>query len=177
LNYFNYQNTIDKNKDNFTDLTLQNRISVFNKWNFKRKNDKQASIAARYVYEDRWGGEMNWSKSYRGSDVIYGESMYTNRAELIGLYQLPGSEKIYTQYSDNWHKQDSWYCNTNYDATQHVGFIQSYWDKEINETHNFLLGASFRFTQYDDNTPATASEDGFRNQPTKTPLPGIFIQD
>ncbi len=177
LNYFNYQNTIDKNKDNFTDMTLQNRISVFNKWNFQRKNDKQASIATRYVYEDRWGGEMNWNKSYRGSDIVYGESIYTNRAELIGLYQLPGSEKIYTQYSYNWHKQDSWYGDTNYDATQHVGFIQSYWDKEINKTHNFLLGASFRFTQYDDNTPATASEDGLRNQPTKTPLPGIFIQD
>lgn len=29
LNYFNYQNKIDNNHDNFTDVTLQNRISVF----------------------------------------------------------------------------------------------------------------------------------------------------
>lgn len=177
LNYFNYRNRIDKNKDNFTDLTLQNRISVFNKWSFHRQDNKLASLAARYVYEDRWGGEMNWNKSFRGSDIVYGESIYTNRAELIGLYQLPTREKIYTQYSYNWHKQDSWYGNTNYDAIQHVGFIQSYWDKEFGKHHNFLLGASFRFTQYDDNTPATASEDGLSNRPSKTPLPGIFIQD
>jgi outer membrane receptor for ferrienterochelin and colicins len=31
INYFNYQNIIDNNNDNFTDLTLQNRISIFNK--------------------------------------------------------------------------------------------------------------------------------------------------
>ncbi|RRN76371.1 TonB-dependent receptor, partial [Pseudoxanthomonas sp. SGD-10] len=68
INYFNFKNRVDKNNDNFTDLTLQNRISVFNKWNFTRKDNRQASIAARYVYEDRRGGEMNWNRSFRGSD-------------------------------------------------------------------------------------------------------------
>ena len=37
INYFNYQNPIDNNGDGFTDLTLQNRISIFNKFNFDRK--------------------------------------------------------------------------------------------------------------------------------------------
>jgi outer membrane receptor for ferrienterochelin and colicins len=177
VNYFNYQNKTDNNKDNFTDLTLQNRISLFNKWNFNRKDDRAASVAARYVYEDRWGGEMNWNKSFRGSNTVYGESIYTSRAEVIGLYQIPSKERIFTQYSYNWHKQDSWYGDTKYLATQHVGFIQSYWDKPLNDKHNLLLGASFRFTEYDDNTPATADSDGIHNQPSQTPLPGIFIQD
>ncbi|WP_315898184.1 TonB-dependent receptor [Chitinophaga pinensis] len=56
VSYFNYQQPKDNNKDGFTDLTLQNRISIFNKWAFHRKEDRQASIAARYVYENRWGG-------------------------------------------------------------------------------------------------------------------------
>ncbi len=43
LNYFNYENTIDNNGDNFTDMTLQDRISVFNKWNFSRKNNRAFS--------------------------------------------------------------------------------------------------------------------------------------
>jgi len=177
VNYFNYQNKTDNNNDNFTDLTLQNRISLFNKWNFNRKEDRVASIAGRYVYEDRWGGEMNWNKSFRGSNTVYGESIYTSRAEVIGLYQIPAKERIFTQYSYNWHKQDSWYGDTKYLATQHVGFIQSYWDKPLSDKHNLLLGASFRFTHYDDNTPATADANGIQNQPSQTPLPGIFIQD
>jgi len=177
VSYFNYQHPKDNNKDGFTDLTLQNRISVFNKWSFRRKEDRQASIAARYVYEDRWGGDMRWNKSWRGSDSIYGESIYTKRIELIGMYQLPVKEKLLLQYSYNRHEQNSFYGKTPYMATQHVGFTQLYWDKQLGEKHNLLTGVSYRYTWYDDNTPGTLSEDGKINTPAKTPLPGTFIQD
>ncbi|WP_159800153.1 TonB-dependent receptor [Flavobacterium sp. MK4S-17] len=176
INYFTFNNRVDKNNDNFTDMTLQNRISIFNKWDFARKNSKLASIAGRYVYEDRWGGEMNWDKKSRGSDSIYGESIYTRRAEIIGIYQLPLKENIFTQFSYNWHDQNSWYGNTPYMATQQVAFLQTYWDREFGN-HTFLLGASMRYTVYDDNTPATAAADGTGNKPAETPLPGIFVQD
>ncbi|OYQ37218.1 TonB-dependent receptor [Flavobacterium cyanobacteriorum] len=176
VNYFIFKERHDHNRDNFTDVTLQDRVSIFNKWNFERKDNRMASIAGRYVYEDRWGGEMQWNKSFRGSDVVYGESIYTRRAELIGLYQLPLEEKIYTQYSYNWHDQNSWYGNTPYMATQQVAFVQGYWDKQFGEKHNFLLGAALRYTVYDDNTPGTANPDGTNNASVKR-LPGIFIQD
>ena len=177
INYFNYNVKADKNHDNFTDLTQQNRISIFNKWSFERKENRVASLAARYVYEDRWGGEMNWEKKFRGSDSIYGESIYTRRAEVIGMYQLPVSERIFTQFSYNWHDQNSYYGTTPYMATQQVAFLQAYWDKQFGDSHTFLLGAAMRYTRYDDNTPATASANGIDNRPQNTPLPGLFIQD
>jgi outer membrane receptor for ferrienterochelin and colicins len=176
LNYFNYNVKADRNNDNFTDVTQQDRISIFNKWNIEREDNRAFSIGARYVYEDRWGGEMNWNKQWRGSDSIYGESIYTKRAELIGLYQLPTTERIFTQFSYNWHDQDSYYGNTPYMATQQVAFVQAYWDKNFGGGHNFLLGAAMRYTHYDDNTPATAAANGI-NRPQETPLPGFFIQD
>src|SRR5690606_38755797 len=58
VNYFNYNNPVDNNNDNFTDMSLQNRVSVFSKWNFNRKSAKEFSLVSRYLYEDRWGGEM-----------------------------------------------------------------------------------------------------------------------
>lgn len=177
VNYFNYQHPLDKNGDGFTDVTLQHRISVFNKWNFVRKEKREASLAARFVNEDRWGGQMNWNKQFRGSDSIYGESIYTRRWELIGLYQLPVKEKIMLQLSYNWHNQNSYYGSNPFIATQQVAFAQMYWDKELGKKHNFLLGATYRYTHYDDNTPATSSADGLVNMPAKTPLPGVFIQD
>lgn len=177
VNYFNYNHRADKNGDNFTDVTQQNRVSVFNKWNFNRAEDRVFSLAGRYVYEDRWGGELNWSKKWRGSDSIYGESIYTKRVEMIGLYQLPTTERIFTQFSYNWHDQNSYYGFTPYMATQQVAFVQTYWDKQFGENHTFLLGAAFRYTEYDDNTPATATADGTGNAPQRTPLPGLFIQD
>ncbi|MCF6401320.1 TonB-dependent receptor [Chitinophaga filiformis] len=177
VSWFNYQHPKDNNGDGFTDLTIQNRISIFNKWGFRRKDNRQASIAARYVYEDRWGGEMRWSKAWRGSDSIYGESVYTKRVELIGMYQLPVKEKIMLQYSYNRHEQNSYYGKMPYMATQHVGFAQLYWDKQLSEKHTLLTGISYRYTWYDDNTPGTLSEDGKINMPAKTPLPGAFVQD
>jgi outer membrane receptor for ferrienterochelin and colicins len=174
INYFNYQNEMDINDDNFTDVTLQNRISVFNKWDFTRKESRLASMAFRYVYEDRWGGELEWNKNYRGSADIYGESIYTNRFELIGNYQLPVSEKLFLDYSYNKHIQDSYYGIVSYQADQHVLFSQLRWNKMFGR-HDLLAGIPFRFMYYDDNTPGTTSPGG--NQPQRTFLPGIFLQD
>ena len=94
INYYNYQNPIDKNNDGFTDMTLQNRISIFNKFSFQRTQSRLASLAARLFYEDRWGGETNWTKANRGGSDVYGESIYTKRVELIGMYQLPIKERV-----------------------------------------------------------------------------------
>lgn len=177
VNYFKYGNKQDKNNDNFTDVTLQDRISIFNKWNFKRYANRLASFATRYVYEDRWGGEMQYDKRiHRGSDEIYGESIFTNRAEVIGIYQLPTTENIYTQFSYNYHEQNSFYGADSYQAKQQVLFGQAYWDRTFGK-HSLLAGTSFRYTYYDDNTPGTSSEDGLQNAPMKSPLPAVFIQD
>lgn len=70
INYFNFQNIIDKNHDNFTDMTLQNRISLFQKWDIKRKNNRQFSLAGRYMYEDRWGGDLRYDSSFREATVF-----------------------------------------------------------------------------------------------------------
>lgn len=174
INYFSYNQIIDNDKDHFTDVTLQNRISVFQKWSFKRKNNRLFSIAGRGMYEDRWGGDIRWNKNFRGGNEIYGESIYTKRAELFGKYELPTAEKLMLWFSGNIHYQDSRYGTTSYIANQKIGFMQLTWDKQIKK-HDFLAGIASRYTYYDDNTPATATFG--KNNADKTLLPGIFIQD
>lgn len=179
VNYFNFQNVMDKNGDNFTDITLQNRISVFNKWSFDRKDNRIASIAARFVYEDRWGGETQYENKFRGTDSVYGESIYTSRYELIGVYQLPlKKESMFLQYSLNNHNQNSYYGTTSYMAQQNIAFAQLYWNKTINKNADILIGLPFRYTYYDDNTPGTQSIDSLNpaNKGQNTYLPGVFVQ-
>lgn len=179
INYYNYQVPIDNNKDGFTDVTLQNRISLFNKWVIQRKENRLFSLAGRYVYEDRWGGEMNWSRQFRGTDSIYGESIYTSRWELLGAYQLPVRERMMLQFSANGHDQNSAYGNMFYIARQYIGFGQWTWNKTWHR-HDLLLGTALRYTYYDDNTPATAVYDpsgSIKNNASHTYLPGVFLQD
>jgi outer membrane receptor for ferrienterochelin and colicins len=169
INYFDYNQVVDKDKDGFTDVTLSERISVFNKWSFQRDNNRLFTIAARGMYEDRWGGDVRWDKKYRGGDEIYGESIYTKRGELIGSYQLPFEEKLMLSFSGNVHYQDSRYGTTSYIANQKIGFLQLTWDKKLGR-NDLLAGIATRYSYYDDNTTATKEAES-------TWLPGIFVQD
>lgn len=178
INYFNYSNPIDQNKDGFTDLTLQQRVSIFQKWSIQQKNNRVFNLAARYFYEDRWGGQMNWNKTFRGTEDVYGESIYTNRVELLGNYQLPTTQKIRLDFSLNHHHQNSMYGNTLYMGKQQVGFAQMVWDNTIGK-HDFLLGSALRYTFYNDNTPATGATNSasMGTKPQRIVLPGIFAQN
>jgi outer membrane receptor for ferrienterochelin and colicins len=175
INYFNFLQKWDVNNDNFTDATLQERVSVFNKWSLYRPSGKNFSLAARYVHENRWGGELQWTPAYRGTDVYYGESIYTNRVELLGNYQLNSKQNMHIDYSYNFHLQDSYYGTTKYLADQSTSFIQFRWNKQIGK-HDLLMGLPIRYTHYDDNTAGTANADE-TNRPGITFLPGVFAQD
>lgn len=164
-----YDNPVDMNNDNFTDVTLQKRFSIFQKYNLRRKSEKLFQLAARYNFEDRWGGEMNWNKEFRGGDSIYGESIYTRRIELIGLYEFPTIEKFMLSVSMSNHEQDSRYGRVAFDAIQQIYFAQLTWDKKVRK-HDLLAGAALRQTYYDDNTVATT-------QASSILLPGVFVQD
>lgn len=177
INYYSYQDRVDNNNDQFTDVALQHRISVFNKLSFARKNNRVATLAGRYFYEDRWGGDMRWNKSFRGGDSIYGESIYTRRWEMIGNYQLPVQEKIFFAFSATGHGQDSYYGTTAYMANQKIAFGQLTWDKQAGTSHNLLLGSAIRYNYYDDNSTATTDTLTGQNAPEKYELPGIFVQD
>lgn len=170
INYFNFTERFDANKDNFTDVTLQNRLSVFGKLGWDRTKNRSASLAVRYITEDRWGGEMQWRRAFRGGDSVYGEQISTNRIELIGNYQLPTTEKLVFSFSGNAHQQRSAYGKTIFDADQRVLFGQLTWEKPIGKYQQLLAGIVGRYTWYNDNTPATKTAD-------KILLPGIFIQN
>jgi len=177
VNYFNYQHPLDKNNDQFTDVTLQHRISVFNKFSFARKNNRIATLAGRYFYEDRWGGDMRWNRLFRGTDSIYGESINTNRWELIGNYQLPIKEKVFFSFSATIHDQHSFYGTMPYNGKQKIGFSQLVWDKQAGTAHSLLTGLAGRYNYYDDNSTATIDTLTGRNLPDQYILPGLFFQD
>jgi outer membrane receptor for ferrienterochelin and colicins len=177
LNYFNFDKIWDINKDNITDMTLQKRFSIFNKWNFDRPTGRAADISLRYFTENRWGGQLNWTPEFYGTDSIYGENIKTNRFELLGNYQLPFKDKVMFNYSYNYHDQKSAYGTKVYNANQQIAIGQLTWNKEAGK-HDLLMGAAFRYTFYDDNTPITADKTDLKlNKPWNIMLPGVFLQD
>lgn len=183
LNYAYINDFDDRNNDGFGDLVNLDRYSLFTKWDISRPSDKKFTIATKYYYEDRRNGveefleDRNY-KNLRGSDSIYGESIYTNRAELFGTYELATAASLKIDYSLSHHLQDSYYGADYYKAEQAIAFANFIWDKQLDD-HSILAGLTSRYQHYDDNTVATSDSTaaGIENTPDNQFVPGVFLQD
>ena len=169
-NLYSMTNFIDDvGDDGFTDIPFSERLSLFNRWSVKRKSGKSLDFSAKYYNEKRYGGVKEWTEAFRGSDSIYGESIYTDRFELTGTYQFPFQENIRIDASYIYHHQDSYYGVTKYEAWQEIYFANFIWDKKIGLNHDFLMGYTHRYESYIDNTLANVNEQKF--------IPALFFQD
>ena len=169
INTYYNQYRFDENNDDFTDIPLNKRLTIYNKWVIRREDFETTSFAFRYYTEDRFGSTMQWQQQDRGSNSVYGESIRTNRFEFIGSYQVPiRALPLKINYSLTWHDQDSYYGDSNYGAEQFVFFSNFTWDREIGR-HDLLAGVTLRNDIYRDNTPAQTDDNRW--------TPGVFFQD
>ena len=171
-NMVQLENFFDRNGDNFNDVVKQSRVSLFGKGTLLGENKEQRlNIATKFYSEDRTGGLEQFTDDLRGSDQIYGESIYTNRFELMTEYRPDGlNEQLRINGAVTFHGQDSYYGTEWYDAQQSVVYSQATWDQSIGKNVRLLTGTTLRYETYNDNTPATS--DGTDEQW----IPGIFTQ-
>ena len=177
----------DNNGDGFSDRPLGTRLALFGKATRQDAHGfGQASLAGKVYFEDRAAGIepfLDDVRGLRGSSEVYGESIYTRRAELIGTLRLrPGLE---LRASGALHDQDSFYGAVEYKASQADAFGQLLWIPATEETaidgHNVLAGLALRAVRYDDGSAATGlyGEGGLliKNRPDTRVVPGLFVQD
>lgn len=168
-NYYHNDLRIDDNHDGFTDIPLTERFSLFNKWNFGSKKTAKGSLAARVYAENRFGGVMDWTDEYRGSDSLYGESIKTKRIELYGNYRKRiGKYTVGADLSGSYHNQDSWYGITPFMADQGILYT-SLMINYRNGRQDLTTGFTGRLQRDKDNSPAMLNETRI--------IPGYFIQD
>jgi outer membrane receptor for ferrienterochelin and colicins len=180
VSYFGMNKKWDINKDRFTDIPLQNRLAFINKWTFRNKVQKQSSVLARYIWENRIGGEMTYHSGWRGSDSIYGESIKTNRLEMVGNFLLP-IEKVNVSVMCGFshHHADAAYGTNLFQHKEQNGYIQLIYDNKISKKSDFMVGIAYRFNRYDDNLLTTADTANAKllNAPIVNHYPAIFLQD
>lgn len=168
-NLFRLDRFIDRNGDGFSDVPRQERVALFAKVTVPRDGRDALDVFGRYYAEDRSGGERGWGDQDRGSGSVYGESILTERVELVGRYRPLGDERVVVDFSASAHEQDSWYGTTEYMAEQRVAHGTAVWNPLATESHDLLLGAALRYQTYDDDTPATAAME-------RSWIPGVFAQ-
>lgn len=180
-NIYMMENFIDRNKDGFSDVVLvKPRVSLFNKWSFKRPENRRFELAAKYYHENRFGGTRDFLGQYtnkandpfRGNDSIYGETVFTNRLELTGSYQLPvPNQYMRLDFSLSHHDQDSYYGDMAYQGRQNIAYSNLIWNPETFKSNDLLIGLAARFQDYSDNTDVMTENDG------RQVIPGVFAQN
>jgi outer membrane receptor for ferrienterochelin and colicins len=141
----------DINHDGFMDIPLVNRTSFFNKWSFIRKQNRVATIYARYLFEDRFTGQMNTPGRLLGSDEYYTQWLRTNQWQAGFQYQLPVREKIMLLADYSEHYQQAWFDTIHYHGALRNAYTQLSWSRKFSK-HNLTAGATYRMRYYKDNT-------------------------
>ena len=171
-NLLRMENYDDNNNDDFNDVAKRTRISLFGKGTLQGKNGEQRlNVAGKFYNENRTGGTKAFTDAIRGSDQIYGESIYTRRAELLTDYRPAGlNERLRFSGALTYHNQDSYYGTEHYVAEQHILFGQASWEQFLSNQLSLLIGGTARYQTYNDNTPATSGGTDRRF------IPGLFMQ-
>ncbi|MEX0719871.1 MAG: TonB-dependent receptor [Balneolaceae bacterium] len=164
---------IDDNNDGFSDFTEDTRFTFFNKWRIDRPSFKKTTFGTKVYVEDRLGGVEDYNHSLRGSEEIYGESVYTKRLELFGSYDFPFEQDLKFDASYAYHDQDSYYGDYHYRANQQTLFSNLTWENSFSENRDLLAGATFRYDALDqrfnyESLPGGSNEQRF--------VPGLFLQ-
>ncbi len=160
---------LDRNGDGFSDLPLDDRISLFGKLEWRPDGRDKLELMTRIYREDRFGGVRAWRPSLRGSSDVYGESILTERHELVGRYDdLGGVSGLRLHASSTGHRQDSYYGDIGYQAEQQVHVGNLTWEGDT-PLGDLLVGSTLRWEYYDDNTPATT-------EASRRGIPGVFAQ-
>lgn len=163
-------NFVDNNADGFADVTLDTRVNLFGSVGLRRQGRRVGHLTAKAYYEDRFGGVEEWTPADRGSDEVYGESIRTDRVEVMGSLEGPWADTR-LEMSASHHRQDSYYGDTGFKADQTIAFGRFLWDPpRRNSQHDLLVGAALSYDRYDDDTPATAQAD-------RRWIPGLFLED
>ncbi len=177
---YNMNHRWDFNNDNFTDIPLQNRIALFNKWTFRNKFQKVSSVFGRYLWEQRTGGELQYRRNMRGTDERYAETITTNRLELMGNFALPiRKTDLNLMFGFSNHSGNAFYGQTKFNHTERNGYVQMVYDNKVGKISDLMLGVVYRFNYYDDNLLTTfdTTAGRNRNKPLVNHFPAIFLQD
>ncbi|MDZ7695099.1 MAG: carboxypeptidase-like regulatory domain-containing protein [Balneolaceae bacterium] len=77
-NFDRMENFFDRNDDTFNDMAKRTSVALFGKGTLEGLNgENRLTIATKLYREDRTGGVKTFTDDMRGSNQVYGESIYT----------------------------------------------------------------------------------------------------
>lgn len=155
-------NKFDKDNDTFLDLPLLTRYMFYDK--IKYRDDKSFGWSSRiglmYLNEQRIGGQTTFNAATdKGSSTVYGQTVNIQQPTIYTKtgYRFNDDNAI-TFLGDYFiQKQNSFFGQTKYDATQQSVYSNLQYELKWKEKHDFKTGISFRYNNLDENISFTSN--------------------
>jgi outer membrane receptor for ferrienterochelin and colicins len=178
----------DRDDDTFLDLPLLKRYSGYNKWRYRKENENgfSAFIGARYVQEERIGGQTSFQpKTDEGTLNAYGQTVRFSQPEIFTKtgWRFDANRKISLLSSLVTQSQNSWFGLTRYDARQRHAYAnlqyELFWGK--NKIQDLKAGLSFRHFLLSEDIGFSAADTLGRSFAGKyyreENIPGLFAEN
>ena len=167
-----FDRKLDRNEDGFLDLPLRKQAYVLNRWRWHSGKALRGQFGASYMTEDRQGGQMTFDpKSDNPSG--YGTTFSTRRWEAFNkigsLFKRPNTS-MGTILNASRHEMDADFGNQAYRAVQQSLYAKASYQSYIKHSnHQYGIGFSFRFDEYDERL----NDSTFRRTER---VPGVYAE-
>jgi hypothetical protein len=147
---------MDDNGDSFMDDPMTTQYNVFLRYNHPHTGHFGCKLGIKALKENRLGGQMDFDPKHRLDEGynLFGIGINTERYEAFakGGYHFDRKDtSIGLQQQVTYHKMDSYYGLTDYNANQLSYYANLLFDSYIvNDHHTYSVGASYSYDKYDE---------------------------
>ena len=147
---------MDDNGDTFLDDPMTTQYNVFLRYNHPHIGHFGCKLGIKALKETRLGGQMDFDPKHRLDEDynLYGIGINTERYEAFakGGYHFDRKDtSLGLQQQVTYHKMDSYYGLTDYNANQLSYYANLLFDSYIvNDHHTYSVGASYTYDKYDE---------------------------
>ena len=181
LQYRNESMEHDQNNDGFMDMPTGNRINLLNRW-YYTDHDYTMQLLVRGLYDDRQGGQTKTWRANNADKTPYDIDIATVRIDGFlkngYVFDHDRGTSIGIIASGAYHRQNSLYGSTHYDATQGNAYLnalfQTYFDDE--NRHKLTTGLSFNYDFYDEHLATNRLTNGLFDNIRNEFTPGLFAE-
>lgn len=144
----------DGNDDGFRDEPLTRQFNFDNRWLYMASSGVQVRFGAKFLNDQRIGGQMDYAKGMNHSGESYEKGIWGSEIHNTGVssYLKVGvpvnenqSKNIAFVADYSYYKMDSGFGLKNYGGHQNNGFFNAMYQDEVNEHHKFTLGLSYHY--------------------------------
>ncbi len=147
---------MDGNGDSFMDDPMTTQYNVFLRYNHPHTGRFGCKLGIKALKENRLGGQMDFDPQHRLDEGynLFGIGINTERYEAFakcGYHFDRKDTSIGLQQQVTYHKVDSYYGLTDYNANQLSYYANMLFDSYIvNDHHTYSVGASYTYDKYDE---------------------------